>query len=94
MAERGIHLQLRPGTDTALSLGFLNVILGEGLHDKEFIDEYCMGFDRLKEHVKPYTPDDQPVGSLSAFLPVLQAWALGLGVSFAVFLVELGGTRI
>ena len=57
MADRGIHLQLRPGTDTALSLGFLNVILGEDLHDKEFVDEYCMGFDQLKEHVKPYTPE-------------------------------------
>ena len=57
MADRGIHLQLRPGTDTALSLGFLNVIIGEGLHDKEFVDEYCMGFDQLKEHVKPYTPE-------------------------------------
>jgi anaerobic selenocysteine-containing dehydrogenase len=57
MADRGIHLQLRPGTDTALSLGFLNVIIGEGLHDNEFVDDYCMGFDRLKEHVKPYTPE-------------------------------------
>jgi anaerobic selenocysteine-containing dehydrogenase len=57
MAERGIHLQLRPGTDTALSLGFLNVIIGEGLHDKEFVDEYCLGFDQLKEHVKAYAPE-------------------------------------
>lgn len=57
MAERGIHLQLRPGTDTALSLGFLNVILGEGLQDQEFVDKYCKGFNRLKEHVKPYTPE-------------------------------------
>jgi anaerobic selenocysteine-containing dehydrogenase len=57
MANRGTHLQLRPGTDTALSLGFLNVIIGEGLQDQAFIDEYCIGFDRLKEHVKPYTPE-------------------------------------
>jgi len=57
MAEKGIHLQLRPGTDTALSLGFLNVIIGEELHDKEFVDKYCMGFDQLEEHVKQYTPE-------------------------------------
>jgi anaerobic selenocysteine-containing dehydrogenase len=57
MADRGIHLQLRPGTDTALSLGFLNVIIGENLQDQEFIDKYCKGFDELKEHVKEYTPE-------------------------------------
>ena len=57
MARRGIHLQLRPGTDTALSLGFLNVIISEGLQDQAFIDKYCKGFEQLKEHVKPYTPE-------------------------------------
>ncbi|MFC1866946.1 molybdopterin-dependent oxidoreductase [Thermodesulfobacteriota bacterium] len=57
MAKKGIHLQLRPGTDTALSLGFLNVIIGEDLYDKEFVDKYCKGFDQLKEHVKQYTPE-------------------------------------
>jgi len=57
MARRGMHLQLRPGTDTALTLGFLNVIIGEGLQDQAFIDKYCKGFDQLKEHVKPYTPE-------------------------------------
>ncbi|MBW2609501.1 MAG: molybdopterin-dependent oxidoreductase [Deltaproteobacteria bacterium] len=57
MAEKGIHLQLRPGTDTALTLGFLNVIIGEDLYDKEFVEKSCMGFNRLKEHVKQYTPE-------------------------------------
>jgi len=57
MAEKGIHLQLRPGTDTALSLGFLNVIIEEGLQDQEFIDKYCLGFDEFAEHVKQYTPE-------------------------------------
>jgi anaerobic selenocysteine-containing dehydrogenase len=57
MANHGIHLQLRPGTDTALTLGFLNVIIGENLQDQEFIDKYCLGFDKLKEHVKEYTPE-------------------------------------
>jgi anaerobic selenocysteine-containing dehydrogenase len=57
MANHGIHLQLRPGTDTALTLGFLNVIIEENLQDQEFIDKYCLGFDELKEHVKEYTPE-------------------------------------
>jgi anaerobic selenocysteine-containing dehydrogenase len=57
MAEKGIHLQLRPGTDTALSLGFLNVMIGEDLYDRQFVNKYCIGFDQLKEHVKQYTPE-------------------------------------
>jgi anaerobic selenocysteine-containing dehydrogenase len=57
MAERGIHIQLRPGTDTALSLGMLNVIIEEKLYDKEFVEKYTMGFDKLVEHVKQYSPE-------------------------------------
>lgn len=56
MAEKGFHVQLRPGTDTAIVLGMLNVIIGEDLHDKEFVQKYCLGFDKLAEHVKQYTP--------------------------------------
>ncbi len=57
MAEKGIHIRIRPGTDTALCLGMLNVILSEGLEDKEFVKKYTIGFDRLKEHVKQYPPE-------------------------------------
>ncbi len=57
MSQKGIHIQLRPGTDTALSLGMLNVIIGENLYDKEFVEKYCMGFDQLAEHVKQFTPE-------------------------------------
>ena len=57
MAERGIHIQLRPGTDTALSLGMLNVIIEEDLYDKEFVEKYTIGFDKLREHVKEYPPE-------------------------------------
>ncbi|MDX2510054.1 MAG: molybdopterin-dependent oxidoreductase [Desulfobacterales bacterium] len=57
MSKRGIHLQLRPGTDTALTLGFLNVIISEGLEDKEFVAKYCKWFDELAEHIKAYTPE-------------------------------------
>jgi anaerobic selenocysteine-containing dehydrogenase len=52
-----IHLQLRPGTDTALALAFLNVIITEGLYDKDFVEKYTIGFDKLAEHVKQYSPE-------------------------------------
>ncbi len=48
---------IRPGTDMAFILAMLNVIAGEGRHDQEFVAQYCLGFDQLVEHVKPYTPE-------------------------------------
>ncbi len=51
-----IWLQLRPGTDTALALGWLNVIINEGLYDKEFVERWTVGFDKLKERVQEYPP--------------------------------------
>ena len=50
-----IHLQLRPGTDGALALGMMNVIIGENLYDKDFIDKWTVGFDDLKKLAKEYT---------------------------------------
>ena len=47
----------KTGTDCALALGFLNVIIEEGLYDRDFVEEWCHGFDELAEHVKKYTPD-------------------------------------
>ena len=57
LAKEGIHLQIRPGTDAALGLAMLNVIISEGLYDKEFVSQWTMGFEELKEHVKQYTPE-------------------------------------
>lgn len=56
-AERAnVHLRPRPGTDTALALGMLNVIINEELYDREFIKEWTVGFDKLVEHVKAFPP--------------------------------------
>lgn len=52
-----VHLQLRPGTDAALALGMLNVIINEGLYDKEFVDKWCYGFEELKKRVQEYPPE-------------------------------------
>lgn len=51
------HLQLRPGTDGALALGMLNVIINEGIYDKEFVAKWCLGFEELKERVQEYSPE-------------------------------------
>lgn len=57
LAKEGLHLQIRPGTDCALALSMLNVIIAEGLYDREFVDKYTLGFDKLKEHVRQYPPE-------------------------------------
>ena len=51
------HIAIRPGTDGALALGMMQVILNEGLEDKAFITERTHGFDELAERVKEYTPE-------------------------------------
>ncbi|MBN1191760.1 MAG: molybdopterin-dependent oxidoreductase [Dehalococcoidales bacterium] len=52
-----LWLQPRPGTDCALAMGMMNVIINEGLYDREFVDKWTYGFDELKERVKTFTPD-------------------------------------
>ena len=58
LGSRADHVcQLRPGTDTALALGFLNVIINEDLYDHDFVENWCYGFDELKERVQEYPPE-------------------------------------
>ncbi len=52
-----LWLQVRPGTDLALLLGWLKVIIDEGLFDKAFVEKWAMGFDQLKERVQDYSAE-------------------------------------
>ncbi|AKK10214.1 anaerobic dimethyl sulfoxide reductase, A subunit, DmsA/YnfE family [Corynebacterium uterequi] len=47
---------LRPGTDAALVAGMIHVMVAEGLHDQEFLDKYCIGFD--EDHMPEGAPKD------------------------------------
>jgi anaerobic selenocysteine-containing dehydrogenase len=49
-----LWLQPRPGTDVALMLAMINLIIEEGLYDKEFVDKWCYGFDQLKKRAREY----------------------------------------
>jgi anaerobic selenocysteine-containing dehydrogenase len=51
------HIRPLPGTDAALALGMMNVILGEGLHDAEYLEKYALGFEELKTRVAEYPPE-------------------------------------
>jgi len=52
-----IYLPVKPGEDPALLAGMLNVIIEEGLYDRNFVSAHVDGFDELAESVKPMTPD-------------------------------------
>ncbi len=49
-----LHLRLRAGTDAAMCLGWLKVIFDEELYDKDFVRDWCVGFDELKARVDEY----------------------------------------
>lgn len=55
--QADIYAQIRPGTDCALALGMLNVIITEGLYDRDFVKQWTVGFDQLIKHVSSYTPE-------------------------------------
>ena len=50
------HLALLPGTDAALALGIMQVIIGEGRHDADYVERYTIGFEALARRVKEYPP--------------------------------------
>jgi len=52
-----LWLPVKPGTDLALVLAMLHVIIGENRYDREFVERYTVGFEELAEHVKPYSPE-------------------------------------
>ena len=51
-----IWLRLRPGTDGALAMAMLNVMIEEDIYDHDFVEKWCYGFDELAERVKEWTP--------------------------------------
>lgn len=52
-----VWLQIRPGTDAALALGLLNIVIREGLYDREFVDKWTHGFDKLAQRASEYPVD-------------------------------------
>jgi len=57
-ASKSKHwLAIKPATDIALMLAWMNVIIEEGLYDKAYVKKYTTGFNELKEHVLNFTPE-------------------------------------
>ena len=68
VAAKADHwLPIKPGTDTALLLAWINVIITEQLYDADYVDEWTIGFDQLAAHVADMTPEwAAPITDLSA----------------------------
>jgi thiosulfate reductase/polysulfide reductase chain A len=50
-------LSIQPGTDSALALGLIHIILAEDLYDHQFVNKWCRGFETLQKHVTTYNPE-------------------------------------
>ena len=53
----GEWIPIRPGTDCALALGMIEVMIEEDLYDETFAEKWCHGFDELKQYVQHFTPE-------------------------------------
>lgn len=58
VASKSVHwLPIKPATDIALLLAWMNVIINEELYDKNYVEKNTVGFEQLKNHVQQYTPE-------------------------------------
>ncbi|MEU3273103.1 molybdopterin-dependent oxidoreductase [Saccharomonospora sp. NPDC006951] len=52
-----LHLPVRPRTDGALALGMIHVMIRDGIYDKEFVEQWCTGFDEVEAEAAKWTPE-------------------------------------
>lgn len=93
--QADIWLRIRPGTDGALALGMIRMIIEEDLYDHEFVDNWTYGFDDLKEAVSGYTPEkvekitwvpreklSEAVHMMASYKPMGLEWGCAIEQSF------------
>ncbi len=51
------HIPINPGTDVALALAMMHVIINENLHDTDYVARHTEGFDELRKKVQEYPPE-------------------------------------
>lgn len=56
-AAADLHLQIFPGTDGALALSIADVLIREGLYDRDFVERYCVGFDAYRDYAAAFPPE-------------------------------------
>jgi anaerobic selenocysteine-containing dehydrogenase len=95
------HIAIRPGTDGALALGMMQVILNEGLEDRAFIAERTHGFAGLAERVKEYTPErvaewtGMTAGEIEGLArEYATTWPTALRLNYGLQRTEYGGEAV
>lgn len=88
--EADWHLCPKPGTDGALAMAVINSIIDQGLVDKDYVDNYTVGFDELAERAKTRTPEwaseitgipAEDIRTLARELATAQPAAIRIGVA-------------
>ena len=51
------HIPINPGTDVALAMGLMHIIVRQGWHDADYISRYAEGFEELQKRLPQYTPE-------------------------------------
>lgn len=57
VGKADIWVPIRPGTDAALALAMLHVVVNDNLIDQEFVAKWCFGYSELKVHIQAYSPE-------------------------------------
>lgn len=88
--EADVHIAPKPGTDGALAMAMIHTIIEEGLVDQDYVDNYTVGFEALKERAKMRTPEwaeaitgipAEVIRTLSRDYATTQPAAIRLGVA-------------
>jgi anaerobic selenocysteine-containing dehydrogenase len=88
------QVMIRPGTDTALALGIMHVLLREDLIDRDYIEKFTLGFEALRERVLGEYPVERVSGITGVLGEQIVRLARGYGRARAPFLrVGFGLTR-
>lgn len=85
-ARAQVWLAVAPGTDNAVLLAWMHLLIREERYDKAFVEKQCVGFDRLKEHVKTFTPEWAAAEAGVAADDIVRAYELMVAAMPAVLL--------
>ncbi len=83
-----LHLKVAPGTDMALLNAMANVIISEGLENKEFINKRTTGYEEFRSVVEKYNPEK--VEKITEISPMLVRQAAGLYANSGGSLILVG----
>jgi len=95
------HFAINPGSDLALALGLIHVIIGEKLYDADYVDRYTNGFDPLRQRALDYPPERVAALTSIAAADIVQlardyatTRPAAIRVNYGVQRSEQGGTAV